>query len=234
MVPWLHAKLEIVGVSPRKRTDGLETIERVITFAREELAAAGPVKFNVLRVIEKSGVARSSVYHHFGGRDGLIAAVHLRDVVSDVQIINRFIREKVESSVEFGEIADFIRFYLGAESGDNGAFRRARRLSTLAAAESSPALMAILRDNQIAAAEYLAETVRIAVSRGVISPSVSERGVAHFLLSLLFGRVMVDLTGDPSDDDAWLDAAMAAIRGVVSPGTPGGGGESAESRQQDG
>ena len=45
---------------------------------------------------------------------------------------------------------------------------------------------------------------------------VSERGIAHFLLSLLFGRVMVDLTGDPADDEAWLAASMAAMQGVVS------------------
>lgn len=205
-----------MGKRPQKRADGLETVERVITFAREELAAAGPVKFNILRVIEKSGVARSSVYHHFGGRDGLIAAVHLRDVVTDVQVVNKFIREKVESSTDFSEIADFIRFYLSAESGDNGAFRRARRLSTLAAADTSPALMEILRKNQIEAAEYLTETIRIAVARGIITPVVSERGIAHFMLSLLFGRVMVDLTGDPADDEAWLAASMAAMQGVVS------------------
>ncbi|MFN5601767.1 MAG: TetR/AcrR family transcriptional regulator, partial [Acidimicrobiaceae bacterium] len=59
----------------RTRADGRETAQRILEFAEKELVTSGLVNFNLERVIEQSGVARSSVYHHFGGRDGVIAAV---------------------------------------------------------------------------------------------------------------------------------------------------------------
>ena len=61
--------------TPAKRINGQETMEKVLEFASQELDEVGAVKFNILNVINKSGVSRSSVYHHFGDRDGLIGAV---------------------------------------------------------------------------------------------------------------------------------------------------------------
>ena len=67
----------------RKRTDGLETIERVIKFAQKEIDKHGSTEFNLDRVIEQSGVSRSSIYHHFGNRAGLIAAVDVRRAIDN-------------------------------------------------------------------------------------------------------------------------------------------------------
>jgi AcrR family transcriptional regulator len=49
------------------RSNGRETMSRILEHARRELDEFGPVKFNIMRVIEESGVSKSSVYHHFGG-----------------------------------------------------------------------------------------------------------------------------------------------------------------------
>ena len=201
----------------RKRSDGLETIEKVVRFAREELEAVGPVRFNLLKVIERSGVSRSSIYHHFGDREGVIAAVQLRDVVDDVAAINEALRALVMKTRSASEAIDVIGFYLGSESGDNGEGRRSRRISTLMAAESSPALMEVLRDNQLRAVAYLAETFDIAKERGLIDPIVSTEGIAHFVLSLLLGRVLVDITKDPVADELWRSTVIASFRQLVRP-----------------
>ena len=75
------------GTTPtrRKRSDGLRTIERVLKAAEDEMAEFGFVKFNLDRVMEKSGVARSSVYHHFGGRDGVIAALETSSTMRSLE-----------------------------------------------------------------------------------------------------------------------------------------------------
>ena len=55
-------------------------MSRILEHARRELDEFGPVKFNIMRVIEESGVSKSLVYHHFGGRDGVISAVLFREI----------------------------------------------------------------------------------------------------------------------------------------------------------
>lgn len=201
----------------RKRSDGLETIEKVIRFAREELESTGPVKFNLLKVIERSGVSRSSIYHHFGDREGVIAAVQSRDVVDDVAMVNQALRALVEKTASAREAINVIEFYLGSESGDNGEGRRLRRISTLMAAESSPALMKVLRDNQVNAVAYLAETFDIARQRGLIDPIAPTEGIAHMVLSLLLGRILVDITGDPDADALWRETVMASFDRLLRP-----------------
>lgn len=201
----------------RKRSDGLETIEKVIRFAREELESVGPVKFNLLKVIERSGVSRSSIYHHFGDREGVIAAVQSRDVVDDVAKVNEALRNLVEKSSSAREVMNVLAFYLGSESGDNGEGRRLRRVSTLMAAASSPALMAVLVDNQENAVAYLTETLEIATGRGLIDPVGPAEGIAHFVLSLLLGRILVDITKDVDADRLWLEAVMNSFELLVRP-----------------
>lgn len=201
----------------RKRSDGLETIEKVVRFARAELDAVGPVKFNLLKVIERSGVSRSSIYHHFGDREGVIAAVQSRDVVDDVAMVNRALRELVERTSSAREAIDVVRFYLSGESGDKGEGRRQRRISTLMAAESSPALMQVLRDNQNNAVSYLAETLEIARTRGLVDPVAPVEGIAHWVLSLLLGRILVDITGDDGADQLWVSTVMTSFEQLLQP-----------------
>ena len=201
----------------RKRSDGLETIEKVVRFARKELESVGPVKFNLLKVIERSGVSRSSIYHHFGDREGVIAAVQSRDVVDDVAAVNKALRDLVQKTESASEAIKVIEFYLGSESGDNGEGRRSRRISTLMAAESSPALMQVLQDNQRNAVVYLTETFDIAKERGLIDPVAPTEGIAHFVLSLLLGRILVDITKDPGADQLWRDTVMTSLNQLVRP-----------------
>jgi len=72
----------------RKRSDGLETIDRIVSFATAELDEVGPVQFNVIRVLEKAGVSRSYVYHHFHNREGLIAAVEVQRLLDQLTVTN--------------------------------------------------------------------------------------------------------------------------------------------------
>ena len=70
--------------SPKKRIDGLETMERIVEFAERELVEHGVAGFNLTRVIEQSGVSRGSVYHHFINREGTIAAVETKRLLEDL------------------------------------------------------------------------------------------------------------------------------------------------------
>ena len=134
--------------APRKRLDGRATMDRVVEFARAELAAHGPVDFNLDRVIAESGVSRGSIYHHFGSRAGLITAVEIDDLVNVYREANDVTRRAVESASSGRELLDLLAltFQLGAnEIGRNS---RSRRIATLVASENIPALHEFLRDRQ--------------------------------------------------------------------------------------
>jgi AcrR family transcriptional regulator len=200
----------------RKRSDGRETMSRVMKFAMAEFNKVGPDDFNLDRVLEKSGVSRSSVYHHFGGRHGVIAAVEAKLVEKDIDVNNIGLREFVNVANNAQEILAVIKLEIAQGSKQEDKVTRQRRVSTFVAAQRSELLYEVLQSKQRQATEYLCETLQIATSRGLIKPRVPEMGIAQIMLSLLFGRILVDLVGDETSDQLWTQATLESLEYLLN------------------
>ncbi|MQY06858.1 TetR/AcrR family transcriptional regulator [Actinomadura macrotermitis] len=64
-------------MSPKQQR-GEATVAKVLAAALDLYAAEGPGALTTTAVIERSGVSSGSLYHHFGGIDGLSAALYGR------------------------------------------------------------------------------------------------------------------------------------------------------------
>lgn len=201
----------------RTRRDGRATVELIMRVAAEELDTAGSVAFNLDRVIEAAGVSRSSIYHHFGSRAGLITAVEGARMLESFQEANVMTREVVRS-VESGEqFFEFIEMVLALGGGVDAQVTRSRRVASLAAAEQIPGLHDLMRDAQRLGVAYYEETLEVAKARGLIDPQVPLRGIANFIQSVLVGRTLVDLLEDPEADADWVAATMESLRNLLRP-----------------
>ena len=192
-------------------------MSRVMKFAMAEFNKVGPDDFNLDRVLEKSGVSRSSVYHHFGGRHGVIAAVEAKLVEKDIDVNNIGLREFVNVANNAQEILAVIKLEIAQGSKQEDKVTRQRRVSTFVAAQRSESLYEVLQSKQRQATEYLCETLQIATSRGLIKPRVPEMGIAQIMLSLLFGRILVDLVGDETSDQLWTQATLESLEYLLNP-----------------
>ena len=201
----------------RKRSDGRETMSRIMDFALAEFNEVGPDDFNLDRVLEKSGVSRSSVYHHFGGRHGVIAAVEAKLVENDVDLNNIGLREFVNIATSAAEILAVIRMEIAAGSKSEDKETRQRRARTFVAAQRSEFLYEVLQTKQREATEYLSETLQIATARGLIQPRVPEMAIAQLMLSLLFGRILGDLVGSENGDQLWTQATLDSLEFLLNP-----------------
>lgn len=201
----------------RKRSDGRETMSRVMKFALAEFNKVGPDDFNLDRVLEKSGVSRSSVYHHFGGRHGVIAAVEAKLVENDVDLNNVGLREFVNVATSAAEILAVIRMEIASGSKPVDKETRQRRARTFVAAQRSDFLYEVLQTKQREATEYLSETLRIATTKGLIQPRVPEMAIAQLMLSLLFGRILVDLVDSENGDPLWTQATLDSLEYLLNP-----------------
>lgn len=206
-----------MGEQLRKRSDGLATIQVVIRHARVEMESSGPVKFNLDRVIESSGVARSSVYHHFGSRAGLIATLELEHWVEQQAAELRGMRKFLLEASDMEEVLAAVEFALKIDGDRAGRERRLRRITSLVAADGIPALATTLREQQVRGTNHLAETLRMMSDRGVISPELDLVAIAYFIQSNLVGRVLVDVGDEPGVDDKWVDVVVSTLRYLLSP-----------------
>lgn len=204
----------------RKRVDGLKTIARILQAAEEEMAEHGFVKFSVDGVIERSGVARSSVYHHFGGRDGLISAVETASTMKSLERgtaeFEKVLEELTSGEEAFALIEFGIRMFRSSENRQ----RRQRRISTLAAAQSAPAIREVLAKEQRLGSENLARVLAKVKERGLADPVEPLLGLAYVIQSLLVGRILVDISDDEDLDQQWEDAALSTLRLMLRPLPP--------------
>jgi AcrR family transcriptional regulator len=202
---------------PQKRSDGLRTISKIVEFAAKELDEVGAVQFNLDRVIEKSGVSRGSIYHHFGDRDGLIVAVEVSEIVQILTSGNERIRRLFTEAASGEEIIQGIESALRAGNQGRGPKYRRRRIASLATAQHSPAIAQALAEVQVSETSYFEETLRMGADKGFIQPREPLVGTADVIQSLLVGRILVDILNDDERDETWVLAATEVFRALLRP-----------------
>jgi len=199
------------------RSNGRETRAVILEHARAELEAYGPVKFNILRVIENSGVGRSSVYHQFGDRNGLITAVEVERFIEEIRVTNELLRLSVAAVKTSDELFLLIEQALHAVSTAEGRESRAHRIAVIAAAQSIPSLEAALAEHGNSGDHYLAETLEMGRTRGIINPQESTLSIARIISTLFIGRISVDGFNSPDDDNAWVRTTVSILKFLLLP-----------------
>ena len=199
------------------RSNGRETRAVILEHAQAELEAYGPVKFNILRVIENSGVGRSSVYHQFGDRNGLITAVEVERYIEEIRITNELLRLSVAAVKTSDELFLLIEQALHAVSTAEGRESRAHRIAVIAAAQSIPSLEAALAEHGNSGDHYLAETLEMGITRGIINPQESTLSIARIISTLFIGRISVDGLNSPDDDNAWVRTTVSILKFLLLP-----------------
>ena len=201
----------------RTRSDGRETAQKILHFAEQELTSAGLVNFNLDRVIEASGVSRSSVYHHFGGREGVIAAVETEYLRASLES-GMSEMEQMLMNVSSGEEA-FALVEIGVliSGSDSQKATRRRRISTLAMTPNSPATKKLMSEWQASGTARFAKLIRDLRDKGLCNPVEPIDGSAHLIQSILLGRILVDILDDPEAEAAWAKSASATLRFLIQP-----------------
>jgi AcrR family transcriptional regulator len=192
-------------------------MSRILDHARRELDEVGPVKFNIMRVIEESGVSKSSVYHHFGGRDGVISAVEVQRLI-DERMANNALLAEILASVSSGEeCLDVIEAGLRAASNAAGRKNRSHRIAVVAAAQHIPLLTESLAEEIRIADVALTEMLNGARDRGLINPTESVEDIARYMATMFIGRSALDTFESEEFDAAWIRMSMGVLRGFLQP-----------------
>lgn len=202
---------------PAKRSNGIETAQRILTVAIKELDEVGPSRFNLDRVIENSEVSRSSLYHHYGNRDGLIIAVELHRLETHLTASDQELRKLLGSISSSHEAWQLIELGVRSAASQQQRMVRIQRFASFAASEHAPAIRESLQHLQVRAAEEFSETLRLARDRGFITPIEPIEGTAHFIQSFLLGRMLVDIIEDAVADEQWHQAAMTSLHALLRP-----------------
>lgn len=167
-------------------------LNEIVDVTMELLLEHGEGGFRIEDLIDRTGVSKSSLYLHFGSRDGLIAKACLEIFSRQVTANVDSIIEALESISTPAEFKVLIPQIIAAISAQEDSIRWNRAM-VMAAARHRPDLWEELGKAQMRFNGALEESIRGLQERGVLKSDVVPRELALLVQALPFGRVLRDL-----------------------------------------
>ena len=193
--------------APRKTPDLDEVVEITIQMVLEH----GDSGFRIEELIERTGISKSSLYLHFGDRDGLVGAAmstaYLRDIKANVDCaIALFSGISTRKQMQ-----DAIPVLVDAALNTRD-IARWQRVMVLASARHRPEMLKRISEAQTMIDTALEELVREKQKQGIIRKDLDAREISILIQTAIIGRIFRDIDTKITDKD--LDKWRAVLQSV--------------------
>ena len=190
-------KTKIKKRAKRKTPDLHEIVEKTIALLERD----GAVGFRIEDLIAQTGISKSSLYLHFGDRDGLIAVALESAFARDVRVnvdgaIAIFSKVKTKKQMQQA-IPTLVDAALNLRND-----ARWQRVMVLSSARYRQDMLKRISDSQIMFNSALEEITRDKQQLGIIRNDLDAREIGVLIQAAIFGRIFRDL--DPKMKDANL------------------------------
>lgn len=191
----------------RKTPDLDEVIEITIQLVLEH----GDSGFRIEELIERTGISKSSLYLHFGDRDGLVgtamSTAFLRDIKANVEgAIALFSRVTTRKQMQ-----DAIPVLVNAALNTRDVARW-QRVMVLASARHRPEMLRRISEAQTTVDTALEELIREKQKQGIIRKDLDAREIGVLIQTAIIGRIFRDIDSKITDKD--LDKWKAVLLSV--------------------
>jgi AcrR family transcriptional regulator len=195
--------LPLQGDSTRTPERGEATRGRIVQAARELIIEHGYAGVSTAEILDRAGVSRGGLYHHFHSKDQLMAAV-LEAVERDFMV--RLAAAVAEEPDQFSALRTGAQWYLDE-------CMRSEELQRVALLEGRKALGWELWRETVApyGLSMLAEALGAAMEAGQIEPT-DPTALAHLILAALHeASAIIDSASDPREERERAGGAIANL-----------------------
>jgi len=198
--------------------------QAILEAAVSLLETRGPDGFTIDDVLIESETSSSSLYHHFGSRDLLLAAAQHESYRRTTRAEDR---RNLDGGFAATAIEDLWEYVAGqirriVTDPDVRTVRRGR-LATAGRAMASPELAAKVRSTQEKMVDAIAEMFTNAQARGILDPALDTRAYAAWFHGMTLSRTITE--GGSVATESWLaiaiPAALAPLRPPPNPAASG-------------
>lgn len=181
------------------------TKSRLIETTAELLENQFPQDIQVDEILEKSGISKGSLYHHFQDLGELLEAAQVAKYAAWVDRSIGLIVPVLSSAKTRDDIIEGLRIltkYTQSSEYQQTRFYRAR---TLANSETSERFKKALGIEQERLTVALVDLVAEAKNKGLFRPEIDSRVFAVFIQSYTLGKIVNDIVPVPLAQEEWDD-----------------------------
>lgn len=191
--------------------------ERLLAAAVAHLDTRGEAGLRVTDIAAEAGVAIGLIRHHFGSRDGLVAAAQQRRVEGatreDLEGGRALLTQVADNEALLTRLAELTRAVIDRDRADI----RLARFAAIATAHGRPEARESIGATLGELLDDLSVLIMEAQLRGLVRRDLDARAVATFLQAYSLGLIVHDL--DPKEPDAakLTDVIVTAVRAILGP-----------------
>lgn len=164
-----------------------------------------PQDIQVDEILDKSGISKGSLYHHFQDLGELLEAAQVAKYAAWVDRSISLIVPVLSGAKTRDDIIEGLRIltkYTQSSEYQQTRFYRARTLANSEISERFKIALGIEQDRLTAALEDL---VAEAKNKGLFRPELDNRVVAVFIQSYTLGKIVNDIVPEPIAQEKWDD-----------------------------
>ena len=199
--------------SQRKKPD----LDAIIEVAIELVLQHGDSGFRIEELIERTGISKSSLYLHFGDRDGLVglalSTVFLRDIrnnVDDAAVLLADVKNRKQMEEAIPQLVE-----LALNTPD---VSRWQRVMVLASAKNRPEMMKRVSEGQTMVNTAIEGLVRELQNSGVVRIDLDAREIGVLIQTAIIGRIFRDIDTEitAEDLDKWRAILVSVYEGILA------------------
>jgi AcrR family transcriptional regulator len=199
--------------SQRKKPD----LDAILEVAIELVLRHGDSGFRIEELIERTGISKSSLYLHFGDRDGLVglalSTAFLRDIrnnVDDAAVLLADVKNRKQMEEAIPQLVE-----LALNTPD---VSRWQRVMVLASARNRPEMMKRVSEGQTMVNTAIEELVRGLQNSGAVRIDLDAREIGVLIQTAIIGRIFRDIDTEitAEDLDKWRAILVSVYEGILA------------------
>jgi AcrR family transcriptional regulator len=179
------------------------TKTRLIETTAEILETKFPEDVAVDEILDKSGISKGSLYHHFEDLGELLEAAQVQRYAAWVDRSIGLIVPVLSSAKTRDDIIEGLRVLTKYTQSEEYRVVRFSRARTLANSETSPRFQKALGIEQERLTSALEDLVAEAKNKGLYRADLDARVVAVFIQSYTLGKIVDDIVPKPVMQEKW-------------------------------
>ena len=199
-------------IEREKSRRGRATIEKLLEVTISELDRVGLAEIDLDSLLRKSKISKGSLYHHFGSKNGLLAAAEAQQFMKYLKREGETFRELIEDCKSKQKFIDLVAGVMKITRLEANIDFRKKRVRAIAMSFNDETLAQVLKNAQIEVTEYLAGSFQIAKDRGWVKPDTDLMALSYWIQGVFIGHIMLDITEQTEHEDAWGQVAFEALR----------------------